>query len=38
VANAVPDVLDIADHLAVASFGVVGISGGGPPPLAATPC
>jgi pimeloyl-ACP methyl ester carboxylesterase len=30
----VPDILDIADHLAVASFGVVGISGGGPPALA----
>lgn len=34
VVSAVPDILDIADHLAVESFGVVGISGGGAPALA----
>ncbi len=34
VVDAVPDILDIADHLAVESFGVVGISGGGAPALA----
>jgi len=34
VINAVPDILDIADHLALSSFGVVGVSGGGPHALA----
>ncbi len=35
VADAVPDMLDIADHLSLESFGILGISGGGPHALAA---
>jgi pimeloyl-ACP methyl ester carboxylesterase len=34
VGDAVSDILDIADHLKVESFGVVGVSGGGAPALA----
>jgi pimeloyl-ACP methyl ester carboxylesterase len=35
VADAVPDILDIADHLSLGDFGVLGVSGGGPHALAA---
>jgi pimeloyl-ACP methyl ester carboxylesterase len=34
VVDAVPNILDIADHLKVESFGVLGVSGGGAPALA----